>query len=123
MGGSVRFGHFASIGIALCFAFAATGSAAAFTREQAIQDCKRSAGRPVYLACMKGAGANHGACFESARPAVRQCVRNKWVHSPQYHRWCTMATGTYQNDKSFARREAAGCFHAPSPDQHVNRLH
>ena len=119
----VRHSRFASVGLALCFLLVATESAPAFNRAEAIEECKRSVGRPIYLACMKGAGASHASCYESARPAARQCVLSKWRQSPQFRRWCTRPTGTYQNDKSFARREAVGCFREPAHDQHVNRLH
>jgi hypothetical protein len=119
MRSSAYFGHLGFMGIALCLALAATGIASAITREQAIDECKRSAGRPIFQACMKGAGGNRDACFESARPAVQQCVRGKVgnvrdPNSPGFRRWCARATGG--SNVMFAQREAAGCFAMPARD-------
>src|ERR1700722_3715211 len=51
------------------------GPVSAFDKEQAIENCRASLGRPVFTACMQG-GGNRESCMEKSRPLVQACVRN-----------------------------------------------
>ncbi|MET4797516.1 CHAT domain-containing protein [Bradyrhizobium sp. LB11.1] len=61
--------------LALAILLGSTGSAAALTKEAAIEHCRMSVGRPIVQACMRaGGGANLEACRATATPKVRACV-------------------------------------------------
>jgi CHAT domain-containing protein len=47
----------------------------AFDKEQAIESCRASSGKPAYMAC-KQSGGSHEACFEKAKAIVQGCVRS-----------------------------------------------
>ena len=59
------------LGTVLC-----TGEAAALTKEQAIENCRQTVGRPIVQACMKaqGGAGNLEACRAQAKPKVHACV-------------------------------------------------
>ena len=44
------------------------------TKEQAIENCRNSVGRPIVQACMRGGGGSIEACREQATPKVKACV-------------------------------------------------
>jgi CHAT domain-containing protein len=46
----------------------------ALEKDQAIENCRNSSGKPAYMAC-KQAGGTHEACFDKARSIVQSCVR------------------------------------------------
>jgi CHAT domain-containing protein len=61
--------------LALAILLGSTGSAAALTKEAAIEHCRMSVGRPIVQACMRaGGGANLEACRATATPKVKACV-------------------------------------------------
>lgn len=67
--------HFAAAATALLLLIAGSGRGNALTKEQAIENCRSSVGRPIVQACMHGGGGgNIEACRELARPKVRACV-------------------------------------------------
>ena len=68
MRSAVHFCHFKFMGIALCLTLAVVDGALAATRQEMIDACKRSVGRPIVLTCMKGAGATRDACFDWRDP-------------------------------------------------------
>ena len=47
----------------------------ALERDQVIENCRSSSGKPAYMACKQG-GGSHEACFAKARSIVQGCVRN-----------------------------------------------
>src|ERR1700688_622493 len=47
----------------------------ALEKDQAIENCRASSGRPAYMACKQG-GGTHEACFGKARSIVQSCVRS-----------------------------------------------
>jgi CHAT domain-containing protein len=47
----------------------------ALDKEQAIENCRASKGKPAYMACMQG-GGSHEACFGKAKGIVQACVRS-----------------------------------------------
>jgi CHAT domain-containing protein len=49
-------------------------SSYALEKDQAIENCRSSSGKPAYMACMQ-AGGTHEACFGRARSIVQSCVR------------------------------------------------
>src|ERR1700722_18657660 len=51
------------------------GPVSAFDKEQAIENCRASSGKPAYMACKQG-GGSHEACYEKARSIVQGCVRS-----------------------------------------------
>jgi CHAT domain-containing protein len=65
------------------FAFSSFCSAALLTispssaleLNQAIEQCRASNGRPVYITCKQGGGTHEG-CFEKARSVVQSCVKS-----------------------------------------------
>jgi CHAT domain-containing protein len=50
----------------------------ALEKDQAIENCRASSGRPAYMACKQG-GGTHEACFGKARAIVQSCVRSAMV--------------------------------------------
>jgi hypothetical protein len=65
--------------LALTILLGSTGSAAALTKEAAIENCRMTIGRPIVQACMRAGGgpaggANLEACRAKATPQVRACV-------------------------------------------------
>ena len=47
--------------------------ASAVERNQIVEHCRATVGRPVYTACMRSGGSDE-ACRSSARPRVSACV-------------------------------------------------
>ena len=45
----------------------------ALDKDQAIENCRASRGKPVYMACKQG-GGTHEACFGKAKAIVQTCV-------------------------------------------------
>src|SRR3569833_1229239 len=61
--------------VAFALLLGSAGSAAALTKEAAIENCRMSVGKPIVQACMRaGGGANLEACRAKASPQVRACV-------------------------------------------------
>jgi hypothetical protein len=49
--------------------------ASAVDRNQAIENCRRTVGKPIVAECKRSGGSTE-ACRESARPQVKSCVRS-----------------------------------------------
>ena len=49
-------------------------------RNQAIEHCRKTVGKPIVTACMRKGGSKE-ACRESARPQVRACVSGKGMNT------------------------------------------
>src|SRR5690242_9148862 len=61
--------------LALAILLGTTGSAAALSKEAAVENCRMTIGKPIVQACMRGGGgANLEACRAKASPQVRACV-------------------------------------------------
>lgn len=60
--------------LALAILLLSTGSAAALSREAAIENCRMTVGKPIVQACMRSGGANLEACRAKASPQVRACA-------------------------------------------------
>ncbi len=66
---------FGLAGMALGLALAGAQQASALTKEQAIENCRASVGRPIVQACMAGnRNGDREACRALATPKVRACV-------------------------------------------------
>lgn len=63
---------FLIFGVAAAAALASSQSLA-LDKDQAIENCRASSGKPAYMACMQG-GGTHDACFGKARAIVHACV-------------------------------------------------
>jgi CHAT domain-containing protein len=50
----------------------------ALDKNQAIENCRASSGRPAYMACKQG-GGTHEACFGKARAIVQACVQSAMI--------------------------------------------
>jgi CHAT domain-containing protein/tetratricopeptide (TPR) repeat protein len=62
-------------GLALGLALAGTQNASALSKEEAIENCRASVGRPIVQACMAGnRNGDREACRALATPKVRACV-------------------------------------------------
>ncbi|MGY3239385.1 MULTISPECIES: CHAT domain-containing tetratricopeptide repeat protein [unclassified Bradyrhizobium] len=65
--------------LVLAVLLGSTGSAAALTKEAALETCRMSVGKPIVQACMQAqggrkAGADIEGCRAKAKPQVRACV-------------------------------------------------
>lgn len=65
--------------LAVAILLGSTGSAAALTKEAAIENCRMTVGKPIVQACMQAqggrkAGADIEACRAKASPRVKACV-------------------------------------------------
>ncbi|MCK1738180.1 CHAT domain-containing protein [Bradyrhizobium sp. 138] len=65
--------------LACAILLGSTGSAAALTKEAALENCRMTVGRPIVQACMRAGGgpaggANLEACRAKASPQVKACV-------------------------------------------------
>ncbi|SFH74020.1 CHAT domain-containing protein [Bradyrhizobium sp. Gha] len=65
--------------LVLAVLLGSTGSAAALTKEAALENCRMSVGKPIVQACMQAqggrkAGADIEGCRAKAKPQVRACV-------------------------------------------------
>lgn len=60
--------------LALAILLVSTGSAAALSREAAIENCRMTVGKPIVQACMRAGGANLEACRAKASPQVKACM-------------------------------------------------
>src|SRR5262249_10515969 len=67
------------VGIAVAVTLIAFEQALALTREQALEQCRETIGRPIVQACMrahgKGARSFTEACVAQARPQVFACTQ------------------------------------------------
>ncbi|HZT27497.1 MAG TPA: CHAT domain-containing tetratricopeptide repeat protein [Pseudolabrys sp.] len=61
------------LGVGLVLAMG-TQQSLALTKEQAIENCRMSVGRPFVQQCMHGGNGDREGCREKARPHVRACV-------------------------------------------------
>ena len=71
-----RIDRFAAIAAALLMTLAGTGQVLALTKEQAIENCRNTVGRPIVQACMGGRrdSGNIEQCRAQASPKVKACV-------------------------------------------------
>ena len=60
--------------LAVAILLGSTGSAAALSKEAALENCRMSVGKPIVQACMRSGGANLEACRAKASPQVRACT-------------------------------------------------
>jgi CHAT domain-containing protein len=68
-------GKYRLAGLALWLAFAGAQQASALTKEEAIENCRASVGRPIVQTCMAGnRNGDREACRALASPKVRACV-------------------------------------------------
>ena len=68
-------GQLLLIGLTLGVALAGTQRAFALTKEEAIENCRATVGRPFVQACMRGGrGDSRETCQAQASPKVRECV-------------------------------------------------
>src|SRR5262247_267755 len=79
------------VGIAVAVTLIAVEQALALTREQALEQCRQTIGRPIVLTCMmrRGKGSGHVGmneeCLAQARPQVRACVQKALNASGRAH--------------------------------------
>src|ERR1700758_2597514 len=64
--------------VILIAGLSASSGSSALELNQAIESCRASKGRPIYMACMQG-GGTHPACFARAKSVVQPCVRSAMV--------------------------------------------
>src|SRR5690348_18448345 len=63
------------IALTLGLALAGTQGASALTKEEAIENCRATVGRPLVEACMRGGrGESRETCRAQPTPKVRECV-------------------------------------------------
>lgn len=68
-------GKYRLAGLALWLTFAGAQQAAALTKEEALENCRATVGRPIVQACMAGnRNGDREACRALATPKVRACV-------------------------------------------------
>lgn len=68
-------GKFWTAGLALGLVICRWQDAFALTKEEAIENCRASVGRPLVQACMRGGrGESRETCRAQATPKVRECV-------------------------------------------------
>ena len=68
-------GKFRTIGLTLGLALAGGQDVLALTKEDAVENCRATVGRPFVQACMQGGrGESRDACRAQASPRVRECV-------------------------------------------------
>jgi len=61
--------------LAFAVLLGSSGSAAALTKEAALENCRMTVGKPIVQACMhSGGGADREACRAKASPQVKACV-------------------------------------------------
>jgi hypothetical protein len=61
------------LGTALLSLLVSVAPASPVESNRIIENCRRTFGRPIFIACMRSGGSNE-ACRSSARPRVRACV-------------------------------------------------
>ena len=59
----------------LVASFSRMETAAALTKEAALENCRQTIGRPIVQGCMKAGGGNLEACRALAKPKVMACLR------------------------------------------------
>jgi CHAT domain-containing protein len=71
-----RIDRLAAVAAALLVTLAGTGQVLALTKEQAIENCRNTVGRPIVQACMGGRrdSGNIEQCRAQASPKVKACV-------------------------------------------------
>jgi CHAT domain-containing protein len=71
-----RIDRFAAVAAAWLMTLAGTGQVLALTKEQAIENCRNTVGRPIVQACMGGRrdSGNIEQCRAQASPKVKACV-------------------------------------------------
>jgi CHAT domain-containing protein len=70
-----------SVAFLLCIAtqtLLGNSAASALEKNQAIEGCRNSIGKPAFFSCMQ-AGGTHPACFGKARSLVQSCVRSAMI--------------------------------------------
>jgi hypothetical protein len=71
-----RIDRLPAVAAALLVTLAGTGQVLALTKEQAIENCRNTVGRPIVQACMGGRrdSGNIEQCRAQASPKVKACV-------------------------------------------------
>jgi CHAT domain-containing protein/tellurite resistance protein len=69
-----KWGRLGFVGLTLGLAIAGRQNAFALTKEDALENCRATVGRPIVQACIRGGGGSREACREQASPKVRACV-------------------------------------------------
>lgn len=69
-----KWGRLGFVGLTLGLAIAGRQNASALTKEDALENCRATVGRPIVQACIRGGGGSREACREQASPKVRACV-------------------------------------------------
>jgi CHAT domain-containing protein len=68
-------GKFWNVGLTLGLALVGVQDAFALTKEDALENCRATVGRPIIQDCMRGGrGESHEACRAQASTKVRECV-------------------------------------------------
>jgi CHAT domain-containing protein len=65
--------HIWRAGLALLLTASGAQIALALTKEEAVENCKSTIGRPIVKSCMRG-GGNRAACKAQATPKVHDCI-------------------------------------------------
>ena len=66
--------HLRFAGFVLCLTVAGAPDAWSLSKEEAIENCRATVGRPIVQSCMRGGSGNIEACRQLATPQVRSCV-------------------------------------------------
>jgi CHAT domain-containing protein len=66
--------HIWRAGLALLLALICAQQALALTKEQAVENCKNTVGRPFFKSCMHGGGGGREACKALVKPKVHDCA-------------------------------------------------
>ena len=69
-----KWGRLGFVRLTLGLAIAGRQNASALTKEDALENCRATVGRPIVQACIRGGGGSREACREQASPKVRACV-------------------------------------------------
>jgi hypothetical protein len=66
---------------AVLLLFPTINTASALDKDQALEKCRATVGKPMVMACMRSGGGNLEACRERATPKVRACVQSAMAAS------------------------------------------
>ncbi|MES1149771.1 MAG: hypothetical protein ABUL53_11390, partial [Bradyrhizobium guangdongense] len=66
--------HPIRVAFALVLAAGCAQQALALSKEEAVENCRATVGKPIMQACMHGGGGDRAACKAKASPKVRECV-------------------------------------------------
>ena len=68
-------------GAAILFLLFSVISGSALERDQAIENCRSTVGKPIVVACMRAGGGSLEACRATAGPKVKACVQSAMAAS------------------------------------------